>query len=257
MTLSGKTILIPGAARRIGRHLALAVAKAGANVVLHHGHSAAEVSQVAAEIERMGGRAWTLQADFSRPEEAEGLVAQAARLAPLYALVNNAAIFDALSLGETTLADWQHALNINLTAPFLLSRDFGAYLPAGESGRIVNILDWRALRPAGDHFAYTISKAALAAMTRSLAVALAPNITVNGLALGAILPPSTGGIAKAPGFGNSEGRKGTSSEEILRQVPAGRWAELDEVGQALLFLLEGPPYITGEIIHLDGGRHLV
>jgi NAD(P)-dependent dehydrogenase (short-subunit alcohol dehydrogenase family) len=247
MSLAGKTILITGAARRIGRHLALTVAAAGADLVLHHAHSPEEASQTAAEIERMGRKVWVLEADFAQPTEAEGLIERARALAPLYALVNNGAVFEPLSLAQTTLTDWQRTLNINLTAPFLLSRDFGAHLPPGETGRIVNILDWRALRPGGDHFPYTISKAALAAMTRSLAVALAPNITVNGLALGAILPPSTGGT----------GSGGDFITALLRQVPAGRWAELDEVGQALLFLLEGPDFITGEIIHLDGGRHLV
>lgn len=259
MTLAGKTILITGAARRIGRYLALTVASAGADVVLHHSNSPGEADQTAAEIEGLGRRVWVLQADFARPAEAEGLVARAAALSPLYAIVNNAAIFDPLNLAQTTLADWQRTLDINLTAPFLLSRDFGASLPKGENadavahtvGRIVNIIDWRALRPGGDHFSYTISKAGLAAMTRSLAISLAPNITVNALALGAILPPSDLTAAN-PGEPDSLERS-----PLLRQVPAGRWAELDEVGQALLFLLDGPAYITGEIIHLDGGRHLV
>ena len=105
----------------------------------------------------------------------------------------------------------------------------------------MNILDWRALRPGKDHFPYTISKAALSAMTQSLAVALAPGIIVNGLAFGAILPPSDGG----------------ETEDILNDVPVMRWAHLEEVGEALLFLLDGPEYITGEIVHLDGGRHLI
>ncbi len=275
MSLEGKTILVTGAARRIGRHLALTAAAAGADVVLHHAHSDAEVIQVAAEIEKMGRRAWVLQADFAHPEEAQYLIAQAAALSPLYALVNNGAIFEPLSLAQTTLDDWQRTLNINLTAPFLLSREFAAHLPAKAEGRIVNILDWRALRPREDHFAYTISKAALAAMTRSMAVALAPNITVNGLALGAILPPSVGATGNvggwrsanhsATGSGGAIGSGGgwrsanhsAATEKVLEQVPARRWAALDEVGQAMLFLLDGPSYITGEIIHLDGGRHLV
>jgi pteridine reductase len=130
---------------------------------------------------------------------------------------------------------------VNLTAPFLLCQAFARQMPSGEAGRIINILDWRALRPAADHLPYTISKAALAALTQSLAVALAPNISVNGLALGAILPPSFG----------------ESTACILSSVPADRWAKLDELTQALLFLLTGPAYITGEIIHLDGGRHLI
>jgi pteridine reductase len=116
-----------------------------------------------------------------------------------------------------------------------------ASLRPEEEGQIINILDWRALRPSSDHFPYTISKAALAALTRSLAVALSPQITVNGLALGAILPPIDG----------------KDSEELVQRIPAGRWADITEVGEALIFLLDGPSYITGEILHLDGGRHLI
>jgi pteridine reductase len=243
MTLTGKTILITGGARRLGRHLALAAAQAGADVVLHHASSPGPAEETAAEIARLGGRVQVIQADFARLEEVEGLLARAAELAPLYAIVHNAAIFEPLTLEQTGLEDWQRHLNINLTAPFLLSRDFARRLPPQATGRIVTILDWRALRPGADHFPYTISKAALAAMTRSLALALAPRITVNGLALGAILPPSDD--------------PNVDMSWVRTQVPAERWAELDEVSQAMLFLLDGPTYMTGEILHLDGGRHLV
>lgn len=241
MTLNGKTILVTGGARRVGRELALAAAQAGADVIVHHSGSPREAADTAAEIEALGRRAWILQADFRQIEEAEGLVERAFALAPLYAIVHNAAIFEPLGVAETTLQDWQRHMNINLTAPFLLSRDFARRLPEGAKGRIVTILDWRALRPLGDHFPYIISKAGLAAMTHALAAALAPTITVNGLALGAILPPSDGG----------------NTDWVKTQVPAGRWAAPEEVGEALLFLLDGPEYITGEIIHLDGGRHLL
>jgi pteridine reductase len=158
---------------------------------------------------------------------------------PLHGLVNSAAIFGALSLENTSIEDWEKHLTVNLTAPFLLSQAFARQAPDG--GRIVNILDWRALRPGADHFPYTISKAALAALTKSLAVALAPKIIVNGLALGAILPPSDG----------------KATPNITKNIPAGRWAEEHEVEQALLFFLTCPTYVTGEIMYLDGGRHLV
>jgi len=241
MNLAGKHILITGAARRIGRALALAVASQGGTVILHHGSSPSEAEQTSADILQAGGKAHILQVDLRNLELVPSLVKQALAFGPLYALVNNAAIFEHLHLSDTTLDDWQHHLAINLTAPFLLSQAFAETLAPGQIGRIVNLLDWRALRPGADHFPYTISKAGLAALTRSLAVALAPRITVNGLALGAILPPSTGG----------------DTDRIIKPVPAGRWAELDEVCQALLFLLNGPTYITGEILHIDGGRHLV
>lgn len=237
--LKGKTILVTGAARRVGRLFALACGRAGADVILHHGHSPAEAEAVKEEIASFGVRVWVLAADFSHPENVSQLIDQANALSPLYGLVNSAAIFEPLSMQETSLDDWNRHLNINLTAPFLLSQAFAKHV---KNGRIVNILDWRALRPGADHFPYTITKSALAAMTKSLAIALAPNIIVNGLALGAILPPSD---------------KPSASEKVIEAVPAKRWSEANEVEEALLFLLTGPAYITGEIIHLDGGRHLV
>ena len=237
--LTGKTILITGAARRLGRIFALACGHAGADIILHHGHSPAEAESLRDEIASLGRRAWVLATDFSHPENASQLIERANELSPLYGLVNSASIFEPLSVHDTTIDDWNNHLNINLTAPFLLSQAFAKHV---KDGRIVNILDWRALRPGADHFPYTVTKSALAAMTKSLAVALAPNITVNGLALGAILPPSDNPSA---------------SEKIIQSVPAKRWSTAGEVEEALLFLLSGPAYITGEIIHVDGGRHLV
>jgi len=237
--LDGKIVLITGGARRVGKIFALACAHAGADVVIHHGHSDAEAEATREEIIGMGRRAWVFQADLNDPSQAENLIPLINDSTPLHGLVNSAAIFKALSLATTSLDDWQKHLQINLTTPFLLSQAFAKQ--AAEDARIVNILDWRALRPGADHFPYTISKAALAALTKSLAVTLAPEIIVNGLALGAILPPSDG----------------KAKPDILKNVPAGRWAEEQEVEQALVFALTCPAYITGEIIHVDGGRHLV
>jgi NAD(P)-dependent dehydrogenase (short-subunit alcohol dehydrogenase family) len=239
--LVGKTVLVTGAARRLGRMFALACARAGADVIVHHAHSPQQAAEVEGEIVLLGRRAHVFAADLSDPAQAAGLIPAAGVLGPLFALVNSAAIFESLSCADTGLTDWERHMSINLTAPFLLSREFAFQVPEGSEGRIINILDWRALRPAADHFPYTISKAALAALTKSLAVALAPRITVNGLALGAILAPSD----------TPEGGSKPS------HVPAGRWSNANEVEQALLFLLAGPAYITGEIIHVDGGRHLV
>jgi NAD(P)-dependent dehydrogenase (short-subunit alcohol dehydrogenase family) len=239
--LLGKTILITGSARRVGRIFALGCAQAGADIIIHHGHSSEEAAETRDKIEALGRRAWILATDLSKPAEASLLISRANEFSPLYALVNSAANFESLSLPQTTLADWERHMTINLTAPFLLSQAFAEQLPEGTEGRIVNILDWRALRPGADHFPYTISKAALAALTQSLAVALAPRISVNGLALGAVLPPSDG----------------RANPNVIKNVPFGRWSEGGEVQQALVFLLAGPAYVTGEIVHVDGGRHLV
>lgn len=237
--LKGKTVLITGGAKRLGKLFTLACARAGADVVVHHGHSQAEAEDTRQEVAALGRRTWVVEADLSDPSEAKGLIPRISETTPLHGLVNSAAIFESLSLATTSAEAWQRHLQINLTAPFLLSQAFARQ--AEEDARIVNILDWRALRPGADHFPYTISKAALAAMTSSLAVALAPKVIVNGLALGAILPPSDG----------------NTKPDILKNVPAGRWAEPEEVEQALLFALTCPAYITGEIIHVDGGRHLI
>ncbi len=240
--LNGKTILITGAAKRIGRLFALACARAGADIIIHYGHSEDDAIQVKDEVESLGQRGWILAADLGKVDDVTRFISQANEFSPLYALVNSASIFELLSFNETTYEDWERHIAINLTAPFLLSQAFAKQIPENEQGRIINILDWRALRPAADHFPYTISKAALAALTKSMAVALTPRITVNGLALGAILPPVDNPSA---------------SEKIIESVPAKRWSEAGEVEDALLFLLTGPAYITGEIIHVDGGRHLV
>lgn len=240
MSIKNKTILITGSARRLGRHFALTAARAGANILLHHTHSPEDAYQTATEVKKFGVACKIFNVDFENPENARKEFEQIFQAEPIDVLVNNAAIFEPLKFKDTTLPEWQRHLNVNLTVPFLLSQLFSVHLGEKE-GRIINILDWRALRPGLDHFPYTISKSALAAMTESLALNLAPNIQVNALALGAILPPTDS----------------NKDENIIRQVPAHRWADLDELSQAFLFLLDGPGYITGEIIHLDGGRHLV
>jgi NAD(P)-dependent dehydrogenase (short-subunit alcohol dehydrogenase family) len=240
--LAGKNVLITGAAVRVGRALAKAVAEVGATVIIHYGSSEKEANALHEELAGEGKQSHLIQTDLSRLDNVSELVKRALRFGPLYALVNSAAIFENLNLETTNLEGWQRHLNINLTAPFLLSQAFWqARTPEAGEARIVNILDWRALRPGADHVPYTISKAALAALTQSLALAMAPKVTVNGIAFGAILPPSDGG----------------SAADVIKKVPAGRWADLDEVGKTLVFLLSGPSYITGEIVFLDGGRHLV
>lgn len=238
-SLSGKTILVTGSARRVGRLFALACARAGAAVVIHHANSDDEAESVRAELLALGCESWIFKADLSDSSQAEGLIPLVSEVTPLHGLVNSAAIFESLSFEDTSIDSWQRHLQINLTAPFLLSQSFAKQAPDGA--RIVNILDWRALRPGADHFPYTISKAALASLTQSLAVALAPRIIVNGLALGAILPPADG----------------NKNPDIIKNVPLKRWANESEVEEALVFLLTCPDYMTGEIIHLDGGRHLI
>jgi NAD(P)-dependent dehydrogenase (short-subunit alcohol dehydrogenase family) len=235
-----KTIVITGSTKRLGKEIALAVAEAGYSVIIHTSRSIPDAKNLVSQINGNGGDAKFISANFLDPREALKVFSDAFNNeTSLYGLINNASIFEPGLFMETTRESWESHFSINLTTPFLISKEF-ARCVGEKKGRIINMLDWRALRPGKDHFAYTISKSGLAAMTEAMALALAPNITVNGLALGAILPPLDGG-----------------SGSILKQVPQGRWASIEEVTDSVLFLLSGPEYITGEIIHIDGGRHLV
>jgi len=241
VNLKGKKVIITGSARRIGRELALASARAGASIITHHNQSQEKAEQTANDIRKLGVKAEIIRADFSEPERAMEIFNKVfQKNKNIFALINNAAIFKPVKFANTSLEDWHKHMDINLTMPFLLSQSFASSL--GErKGRVINILDWRALRPGYDHFPYTISKSALVSLTQTIALSLAPNIQVNGIALGAILPPVDG----------------TDEKGIISKIPAGRWANITELSEAYLFLLQGPEYITGEIIHLDGGRHLV
>ncbi|HEY4667448.1 MAG TPA: SDR family oxidoreductase [Anaerolineales bacterium] len=237
--LRGHTALVTGAGRRLGRAFAEAIAREGADLVIHYGNSQAGAEQAVQVVQQLGCRSVAIQADLSDPVQAAGLIRRSLELVPeVDLLINNAAIFEPVDALETSVEAWQRHFSVNLTSPFLISQAF-AKARHGAPGAIVNLLDWRALLPAADHFPYSISKAALAAMTRGLALALAPSIRVNGLALGAILPAD-----------------GAASGDPIAGVPAGRWGTVQEAVEGLLFLLAGPKSMTGEILQLDGGRHL-
>jgi len=159
----------------------------------------------------------------------------------VWPVCNNAAVFAPLDWEGTRLEDWNQHLMINLTAPFFAQPGVCTGAAPRESGRIINLLDWRGLRPGPDHLPYTISKSALVALTRSLAIALAPQINVNGLALGAILPPSEGKIAP----------------KYSRQSPCRAVGQPGRSRPGADFSAGWAAYVTGEILHVDGGRHLL
>jgi len=241
-SLEGRVALVTGSGRRLGRAFGEALASRGATLAVHYGSDSNGAEATVESARSLGVKSLAFQADLSDPQAARSLLDQAADTFGLVdVLVNSAAIFETVGVYECSLESWQAHISVNLTAPFLLSQEF-ARRRQGGSGAIVNILDWRALRPGPDHFPYTISKAGLAAMTLSLAQALAPSIRVNGLALGAILPPPDAA---------------EKTEGLIEAVPLGRWGEVEEACQALLFLIVGPEYVTGQILNVDGGRHLV
>jgi len=241
MTLTGKTILITGASRRLGKAMALFCAEKGADLIIHYNSSESEATKVKEAINRIGRNCWLVKADLNDNLSVTHLFDTVASFSHIDALINNASIFKPVKMMETTIDDWETHLRVNLTAPFLLTQSFGRQYSGDRAGRVINLVDWRALRPGKDHFPYTISKAGLVALTKASALSLAPRIIVNAIALGAILPPE-----------NEPENLG-----ILKPVPMQRWAEMDELCKTVEFLLDGPEYITGEVIHLDGGRHLV
>jgi NAD(P)-dependent dehydrogenase (short-subunit alcohol dehydrogenase family) len=237
--LRGRKALVTGGAKRIGRAIALALAREGVDVVVHSNTSGTEAAELAAELERLGVRAWTVTADFKRPDELGSLVSRALDVAGgLDVLVNSASIFPADRLGDLTLASLVENLEVNAWAPLVLCRDFARCL--GE-GRIVNLEDTRIAGFDRAHAGYILSKHALAAITRALAMELAPGITVNAVRPGLILPPP--------------GEDWGYVERLTGTLPLRRHGEPDDVADAVVFLASSG-FVTGEVVYVDGGRHL-
>lgn len=241
MELSEAVVIVTGGAVRLGRAMAMGVAGAGARVVVHYGHSAEAARHTVAEIETLGGEAVAIQADLLDAGAARSIIEQAVeRYGRVDALVNSASIYEPAGVDDTTEELWDRHFAINLKAPFFLCRAFAAQL--GERhGHVVNIADWRGTRPTASRVAYTLTKAGLIAMTQSLAQALAPNVQVNAIAPGVILPP--------PGKGEEYVRR------LLPSIPLRRSGSPADVVEALLYLLRSG-YVTGEVLYVTGGQHL-
>ncbi len=235
--------IVTGGATRIGRELSLRLAQTHCDVCVHFHSSADEADEVVRQIEELGRRAITVQADLTQPTESAALIVDRCveELGPVSILVNNAAIFEAGSLDSTDADQWRRHLDLNLTAPLFLSQAFARQLPEGERGNIINIVDWRALRPVPGHLAYTISKAGLAAATKLLAQELAPPIRVNAIAPGAILPPPNGDDA--------------AFRALAESLPLQRSGSPQDIADAMHYLLSSE-FVTGEILHITGGQQL-
>lgn len=237
-----ETALVTGAGLRLGRAIALDLAKRGWRIGVHHHTSAAAAQALVEEIECLGAKAVALQADLTRKDQLLSLVQRCAeRLGPTTCLVNNAARFEWDSPDTLDWAGWQAELNVNLRAPAFLTQAFARALPQDASGCVINMIDQRVCRPDPDYFSYTIAKSALWTATRTLAQALAPRIRVNALGPGPVLP--------------NRRQSQADFERECRSTPLGRGATLEEVCAAIRFLLETPS-VTGQIIVLDGGQHL-
>jgi NAD(P)-dependent dehydrogenase (short-subunit alcohol dehydrogenase family) len=233
------TALVTGAAKRIGRAIALALAREGVHVVIHYHTSQKEADAVADEARQEGVRAWTLQADLSDPLQTEQLLDRAIKTAgPLDILVNSASIFPQNHITDFTVADFYDNMQINALAPLWLSRAFARQEREGE---ILNLLDTRIHDYDREHAAYHLSKHTLYALTRMLSVELAPCIRVNGVAPGLILPPP--------------GKDRAYLEQRMHTNPLQKIGTLEDIVETVLFLLRSD-FVTGQIVCVDGGQHM-
>ncbi len=239
LPLKDKTALVTGAAKRIGRATALAIAAEGANVAVHYNSSADAAGSLAEQIRQAGRQAWTLGADLANAAETEALMSRAIETAgPVDILVNNASVFPASRLADVTSAAIATNVHIHATAPLLLSR---ALAEQGRPGHIINFLDTRITDYDRTHVAYHLSKRMLATITRMLALELAPAIAVNAVAPGLVLPPPD----QSP----------DAFEKLAATNPMHRVGSVAGVAETVAFLLKSD-FITGQIIYVDGGRHM-
>ena len=243
MDLAGRVAIVTGGGKRIGRAICLALADAGASILVHYSHSREEAVGTVDAITKKGGKAECVGADFRDPAAAATQVLAAAyeRFGRADVLVNSAAIFEPGSITSTTEEAWDKHFAVNLKAPAFLCKEFAARHKAGDPAAIVNIADWRGVTPAPGHFAYTLTKAALVAMTRVLALELAPDIRVNAVAPGSILPP--------PGAGPDY------LDRLAQHVPLRRHGGPEDVTGAVLYFVRAD-FVTGEVLCVTGGEEL-
>lgn len=247
--LSDKAYLVTGAAKRVGAAIARRLHAAGGSVLIHYGRSRAEAEALATELNAIrAGSALAHGLDLSDITGLKALVGAAiGAFGRLDGLVNNASGFYSTPLGSITAAQWDDLLASNLKAPLFLSQAAAPELKKTH-GAIVNIVDIHADRPLRDYVVYTAAKAGLAGLTRSLALELAPEVRVNGVAPGAIKWPDTP---------NNDGQFGPAERErILATTPLRREGGEDEIAKAVVYLMSDAGYITGQILAVDGGRSI-
>ncbi|HTT01157.1 MAG TPA: pteridine reductase [Steroidobacteraceae bacterium] len=240
-SLQAKTVLVTGSAQRIGAVLARALHAAGANLVLHYRNSGAAASELAASLNAARpASAVTVQADLLETARLDRLVETARQaFGGLDILLNNASSFYATPLGELTERAWEDIVGSNLKAPLFLARAAAAQLTAAR-GLVLNIVDIHGLRPLQHYCVYSVAKAGLIMLTKSLARELAPHVRVNAVAPGPVMWP--------------EGVTAELKERIIARTPLERAGTPEDVARAVLFFATDAPYVTGQILAVDGGR---
>jgi NAD(P)-dependent dehydrogenase (short-subunit alcohol dehydrogenase family) len=241
VNLQGKVALVTGAGKRVGQAIALALAERGSALAIHYRSSRTGAEEAAARIIEQRGRAQIFGAELESVDQIERMVASVIEaFGRLDVVVNSASVFYRKPLEELTERDWDLNLDTNLKAPFFLSKFAGVAMRRQGAGKIINIGDWAGIRPYNNYLPYTVSKAGLIGLTRALAKALAPEVQVNCIALGPVMPPDEYG-----------------PEEIERLRLATLTKTLGspgDVARAVLFLCEGTDFATGSTLMLDGGR---
>lgn len=241
--VAGKTILVTGAAKRIGKEIAFELARKGANVAVHYLHSEKEALETVSQIKKLGVNSVALKADLSKWLEAQKMVFVAREeMGALDALVNNASLFFPTPLEDVSEEQFDQMLNSNLKGAFACSLEAAKIMKSNPTGgKIVSIADWSAKKPYRDYAPYQVAKAGVLAMTSVLAKELAPKILVNAVAPGPMLPPEN--MTKA------------EADAIAKTTLLGKWGGPHAIAQAVAFLLEND-FMTGQTIFVDGGRML-
>jgi len=236
------TVLITGAAQRIGREIAYGLASEGRAVAIHYKNSSVEALKIESDIKKAGGNAYAIQCDLADETAVSSLIAKInIKLPPVTALINNASLFERDDVSDVTKSSWDLHMAINLRAPFILTQSLANGLRKNEKANIINILDQRVENLTPYFISYTLSKSALWTLTKTTASALAPNIRVNAIGPGATLPSIR-----------------QSKEQFARQVgstPLQVQVNMSEIANAVKFIL-ATNSMTGQLITLDSGQHL-
>ena len=241
MRLDGRVALVTGGAKRIGREIALALAKRGAHVAFSYRASAADAAATARAMEADGAEALPVRADLSRAADVKRLIDRIdRRFGRLDVLDNSAANFDRTPFPSLSERDWDRALDTNLKGPFLCALHASRLMRRGGGGKIINFADWSGVRPYRDYLPYCVSKAGVIGLTKALAKELAPRIQVVAIAPGPMLPP--------PGMSSA------ARARVATRVPLGRWGSPQDLVNTVLFLIEGTDFMTGSVVFVDGGQ---
>lgn len=238
-----KNVLVTGAAKRLGRAIALDLAGAGWNIAIHYNGSSADAEQVASEIRAKGAQAAAIQANFAQEAEVETLVPAAVQaIGPLTALINSASLFENDDWQSATRKSWDDHMEANLRAPFLLAQMFAKQLPPEAKGNIINIVDQRVLKPTPQFLSYSLSKAGLFWLTKTLAQGMGPHIRVNAVGPGPTL--------KNPRQSDADFNRQRDAT-VLKHG-----ADPADICGAVRYLLAAEA-VTGQMIAVDGGQHLI